>query len=79
MTFHHVICQEDQLKVCPYCGKTPDIKKFKSSFDGSNSHYKDMLCSCGKRISIKVPFAGSGHDSWNKKIKDLDKRIEEEE
>ena len=79
MTFHHVISQEDQLKTCPYCGKTPDIRNFRSAFNEMNGHYKDMVCGCGKSISIKVPFAGSGHDSWNKRFKDLDKRIEEEE
>ena len=79
MTFHHIISEDDQTQVCPYCGKTPDTGKFRSEFDESNFHYKVLLCTCGKRLSIKLKSMGSGHDSWNKRFKDLDKRIEEEE
>ena len=44
-------------------------------FDPSNSHYKTQQCLCGRKVTIKVDFIGSGHDSWSK---GLDMRIEEE-
>lgn len=79
MTFHHIISEEDLTQVCPYCGKKPDPEDFSSEFDETNFHYKELKCSCGKRLSIKMKFMGSGHDSWNKKLRDLDCMVEEEE
>ena len=70
MNVHQMIRENDQKHACPYCGKKAD---WKSRFD-NNKHYKEFLCNCGRRVSIKMPFAGSGHDSWSK---NLDKRIEE--
>lgn len=72
MTAHHIIQESDQKNICPYCGNKH--LKWKSKFDGT-SHYKEHVCSCGRKVTIKVPFMGSGHDSWSK---DLDKRVEEE-
>ncbi|MBI5881129.1 hypothetical protein HZB90_03295 [archaeon] len=38
----------------------------------SNSHYKVLQCGCGRKITMKMDFIGSGHDSWG-----LDRKIEE--
>lgn len=65
--------------MCPYCGKDTDRKQWRSVFDSSNSHYKECSCSCGHKVTVRVPFIGSGHDDWNKRFRSLDKRIEEEE
>jgi hypothetical protein len=57
-----------------------EAKDWKSVFDPTNSLYKECLCSCGNTVTVKMPFMGSGHDDWNKKVEDdLDKRIEEED
>jgi DNA-directed RNA polymerase subunit RPC12/RpoP len=79
MNPHHIISEADQAHACPYCGKNTAIKRWKSVFDASNMHYKECVCSCGHRVTVKVDFMGSGHDSWNKNLRNLDKRIEEEE
>jgi DNA-directed RNA polymerase subunit RPC12/RpoP len=73
MTVHHIITENDQKNTCPYCGKNIRSKRWKSVFD-YNSLYKEVHCTCGKRVTIKMPFMGSGDDSWSK---NLDKRIEE--
>jgi DNA-directed RNA polymerase subunit RPC12/RpoP len=80
MNSHHIVSEADQKHACPYCGKNTALKQWESVFDVSNLHYKECRCSCGHRVTVKVPFMGTGHDSWNKEIrKNLDKRIEEEE
>jgi len=49
-----------------------DDKPWISSFSGK-IHYKEIKCSvCGKTNRVKVDFAGSGHDSWDKTNKWLD-------
>ncbi|MBW2964291.1 hypothetical protein KY363_02425 [Candidatus Woesearchaeota archaeon] len=64
---------------CPYCGKDTDRKQWRSVFSTCNSHYKECTCACGHKVTVRVPFIGSGHDSWNSRFRNLDKRIEEEE
>ncbi len=76
MTFHHIIREDDQVRGCPYCGKKVSPKKWRSGFSDTNAHYKEFRCSCGKRLSIRMDFMGSGDDSWHR---NLDRRIEEEE
>jgi DNA-directed RNA polymerase subunit RPC12/RpoP len=71
MTVHHVIRESDQKQVCPYCGSSTRAKSWSSLFD-SNSHYKVLQCGCGRKITMKMGFIGSGHDSWG-----LDKKVEE--
>lgn len=62
MSKFQLICEEDQADSCPYCGAR--LSDWKSEFL-EKFHYKICLCGCGKKISIKVDFLGSGHDSWN--------------
>ncbi|MBN1544112.1 hypothetical protein JW898_01465 [Candidatus Woesearchaeota archaeon] len=79
MTVHHIMRESDQKNVCPYCGRKADPLKWESVFDHTNFHYKTHQCECGRRMTIKMSFSGSGHDSWNgvSGVKCLDKRIEE--
>ncbi|MFC1741525.1 hypothetical protein ACFL3V_03240 [Nanoarchaeota archaeon] len=79
MNSHHIICEDDLKRSCPYCGSSTTLRKWRSVFSTCNSHYKECDCKCGHKVSVKMPFMGSGHDSWNKDLKNLDKRIEEEE
>ncbi|MBW2971886.1 hypothetical protein KY359_02520 [Candidatus Woesearchaeota archaeon] len=74
MTVHHIIRESDQKHACPYCGRSTESRRWKSSFATSNFHYKTHQCECGRNVTIKMSFMGSGHDSWTK---DLDMRIEE--
>jgi hypothetical protein len=81
MTVHHLISEADQRHSCPYCGKSVAALHWKSLFDFDNSHYKEFNCSCGRRMTIKVGFVGSGHDSWNsieKKIMEADAQSRKE-
>ncbi len=48
---------------CQYCAKDLQAEEWKSNFD-STRHYKTLPCACGKRNWCKVPFDGSGHDSF---------------
>ncbi len=73
MTVHHMISEAHTKDKCPYCGTNHPSQLWSSSF-AYNDHYKVLNCSCGRRITIKMPFMGSGHDSWSK---GLDKKIAE--
>ena len=73
MTVHHIISEKDQKRACPYCGRSTQSHDWKSHFN-NNAHYKELNCKCGKKVSVKVDFMGTGHDSW---AKGLDKKIEE--
>ncbi len=68
---HHIIRESDLKHACPYCGRSTQTRKWESSFD-SNKHYKVLECMCGRKVSIRMPFSGSGHDDWG-----LDKKVEE--
>ncbi len=73
MTVHHMIREKDQRHSCPYCGNDTEVPRWKSKFD-NNMHYKELVCRCGHKVSIKMRYMSCGDDHWNK---DLDKRIEE--
>ena len=74
MCVHHLLKEEDLRVICPYCKESLKEKEWKSHFELEH-HYKTTDCKCGKTISIKVDFHGSGNDEWNKKS--LEKVIEE--
>ena len=62
---HHLF-REDNLKIqCYHCGKTLNSKTWNSEFH-KEFHYKSTTCECGRQLSVKVDFIGSGHDSWDK-------------
>lgn len=72
---HHLINEQNQKEICPYCKRNLDGKSWKSEFN-SDHHYKTTMCGCGKTISIKMSFYGSGHDDWqNKKLEDKIEQI----
>ncbi len=61
---HHLF-NEDCLKAqCYHCGKVLKGKEWKSEFH-KEFHYKSTVCDCGRELSVKVDFIGSGHDSWD--------------
>jgi len=65
MAADHELSEEDLKQTCPYCKHDmSDQKLWKSCFCGS-IHYKHATCNCGKDLSIKVEFEGSGHDMWS--------------
>jgi hypothetical protein len=71
MTVHHIMSEKDQKASCPYCGRCTQDHKWESQFH-DNAHYKEQHCECGRKLSIKMDFMGTGHDSWN-----LDRKIAE--
>ena len=75
MTVHHIIREKDQKNVCTYCGNSLISMDWDSAFEG-DSLYKVLHCTCGRKVVVKMPFMGSGHDSWSKTT-NLDKKIEE--
>src|SRR3989338_6674626 len=66
MDIHHITSTWDILSNCPYCFIDVSKKVWTSQFHAS-IHYKTFHCSCGKKLSVKAPFEGSGHDSWKQK------------
>jgi len=66
MKAHHLIDQLNQRFECPYCHNNLQRKDWGSNFDLTH-HYKEAHCDqCGRTISVKVHFNGSGHDCWDK-------------
>ena len=75
---HHLVGnhQMEHAKTkCLYCNTIFDAKNWQSYHHGE-THYKIMRCSCGKTLSVKVGFHGSGHDNWNKTNIIKEKNIE---
>ncbi|MBS3116009.1 hypothetical protein J4421_00255 [Candidatus Woesearchaeota archaeon] len=65
-----------QESACGYCHKEINSQNVYSSWsETEQQHYKNVHChNCQKKIWVKVPFLGSGHDSFAKK-NDLEKKI----
>ena len=63
MGLHHIFTNDDVHTFCPYCKIEIPDKKWASVFE-SLTHYKMTTCGCGKSLSFKVGFHGSGHDQW---------------
>jgi hypothetical protein len=63
---HHLVSEEGQKTFCIYCKRDVPISGWTSEWH-SETHYKNVVCKCGKELHIKVNFEGSGHDSWNGK------------
>jgi hypothetical protein len=63
---HNPLLIEECLKsICCYCGSEISQKPWESEFL-ADFHYKSITCnSCHKKITTKVNFLGSGHDSWD--------------
>jgi hypothetical protein len=55
----------DQREKCLYCSNSLKNNKWYSLFL-INHHYKETNCDgCGRRVSIKINFIGTGHDFWD--------------
>lgn len=66
MGVHHIVNEDDQMKICVYCGNNLSENKWKSVFL-QDFHYKTTNCKCGKKAFLKINFLGSGHDKWKGK------------
>jgi hypothetical protein len=53
----------DIWQACMYCSKPLDGKWF-SEFS-SETHYKCIICSCGRENCRYVDFIGTGHDNMS--------------
>lgn len=53
--------------LCTYCHEPVDLK----TEHHGEMHYKTAICKCGKKIILKVPFHGTGHDDF------LESKLEE--
>jgi hypothetical protein len=60
---HHLIKDDFSNRTCPYC--FVDLNGDTESVWESELHYKEIDCQCGKRVRMKVDFAGSGHDNFD--------------
>ena len=62
---HHLVSEEGLKTFCLYCKTEVHPTCWTSEWD-SEKHYKKCTCnSCGKDLTIRINFEGSGHDSWN--------------
>ena len=61
---------------CSYCLKNNEDVEWKSEFE-LEIHYKSCKCDCGKELKVRVPFYGSGEDSFNgfKQKKSIEDKI----
>ena len=64
MIDHHMIKAVERGGNCVYCNETLESGKWQSEFT-PGSHYKCVVCKCGKENCIKVSYIGTGHDSWS--------------
>lgn len=65
-----MIRREDIGQECIYCSK-PLKGEWFSDF-ASETHYKCIICSCGRENCTDVDFIGTGHD----KLSGLEKKVE---
>jgi hypothetical protein len=64
MPDHHLIRAVERGGWCIYCDKKLDDTAWKSSFT-PGSHYKCIVCSCGKTNCMEVFYIGTGHDGMS--------------
>ena len=69
---HHIIKEEDQVRICPYCKAEP--KNWKSEFH-LNFHYKVCDCGCGKKLKMKMEYISDGNDNFERKVEKNFKNI----
>lgn len=70
---HHIMKEEDQIRICPYC-KAETKNGWKSEFH-LEFHYKISKCKCGKKLKLKVNYIGDGNDDFDKKVEENFKKI----
>lgn len=65
MKAHHLKKEVNQTIECLYCNNNLANHQWDSLFELFH-HYKQTNCDkCGRRVRVKVDFAGSGHDCWD--------------
>ena len=64
MTIHHIVKTVDKDGSCIYCSKPFKKEEWQSHFT-PGTHYKGILCECGKLNYLEVFFIGTGHDTWS--------------
>ena len=63
MSLHQIVNHSTHILHCVYCQHPFKAGDWQSVFMFTNLHYKEAICgNCGKNVSLKVPFLGSGHD-----------------
>ncbi|MFH1510785.1 MAG: hypothetical protein ABIF10_03775 [Candidatus Woesearchaeota archaeon] len=61
----HLVTEDHFRKACVYCGK--ELKGWKP-MHVSEVFYSMVRCGCGKKAVVRMPFLGSGHDSWHSTV-----------
>ncbi|MBW2995537.1 hypothetical protein KY312_04230 [Candidatus Woesearchaeota archaeon] len=63
---HHLLKSSWHIEgnkiICSYCREPVDLEDEHCI----ELHYKTTICKCGKKIIMKIPFLGSGHDNFIK-------------
>ena len=67
----------DQKDSCPYSGSDTNVPNWVSRFD-HNRHYKEIICSCGHKVSIKTEYMSCGEDHWNNNLDNLVEKVNTE-
>ena len=60
----HLATEHHFRDSCIYCGRKLAGKPWKA-IHSRERLYSALKCDCGKKAMIRMPFYGSGHDSWN--------------
>ena len=71
MNDHHLIKEIEKEGQCVYCNAKLE-GTWDSSFE-SRSHYKCIICKCGKENCVDIHISGTGHDSWSGLEKEVQK------
>jgi len=70
----HLAKEEHLKEVCLYCGRSMENKHW-LSMHHREILYKILHCECGRKAMVRMPFFGSGHDSWNSIVLDEPKHL----
>ena len=70
----HLINNNSIKDSCLYCLNSGNNLNWKSDFE-REVHYKSCKCDCGKELRLRMPFYGSGEDSFDDKNKSIEDKI----
>ena len=70
----HLIEGDSLKNSCFYCLKSDEEMVWKSDFE-SDMHYKVHKCDCGRESRLRMPFYGSGDDTFNIKKKSIEDKL----
>jgi len=60
----HLVREMHLKETCIYCGHDLRDKKW-TALHHREKLYMTHKCTCGRHMVVRLPFLGSGHDSWN--------------